>query len=388
MLIDLREGMSLREAEELSGLIGQIYDAALAPALWPDVLATTARFVGGRSAALYAKNEPDRTGNVFYRDDGVDLHYVDLYFTKYVKLDPSTTAHFHLMIGDVVRTNDYMPVKEFRESRFYKEWAEPQGWVDATTAMLDKSATSRALYTVFHHRADDSAERESRARCKLLVPHLRRAMLVHQAIEAKTAEAATLTETLDGLVAGSFLVDETGRLVHTNSAGRRMLAEADLLHTAGDRLVADDPESDQRLRDVCTTAAYGDTALGAKGIAVPLKTRRGNRYVGHVLPLTSSRRSSAGKAFAAVAALFVNRAELEMPAVPEIIAKTYALTPTELRVLLAIVEVGGAPEVAEALGISESTVKTHLGRLYEKTGARRHADLVKLVAGFSNPLAV
>ena len=38
------------------------------------------------------------------------------------------------------------------------------------------------------------------------------------------------------------------------------------------------------------------------------------------------------------------------------------LTPMELRVLLAIVEVGGAPEVAEALGIAESTIKTHLGR--------------------------
>jgi DNA-binding CsgD family transcriptional regulator len=31
-------------------------------------------------------------------------------------------------------------------------------------------------------------------------------------------------------------------------------------------------------------------------------------------------------------------------------------------------------------------VKTHLGRLFEKTGTSRQADLVKLVAGFSNPL--
>jgi hypothetical protein len=30
-------------------------------------------------------------------------------------------------------------------------------------------------------------------------------------------------------------------------------------------------------------------------------------------------------------------------------------------------------------------VKTHLSRLYEKTGTRRQADLVKLVAGFVNP---
>ena len=54
--------------------------------------------------------------------------------------------------------------------------------------------------------------------------------------------------------------------------------------------------------------------------------------------------------------------------------------------MLAIVEVGGVPEVAEALGIAETTVKTHLGRVYKKTDSDRQADLVKLVAGFSNPL--
>jgi DNA-binding CsgD family transcriptional regulator len=59
------------------------------------------------------------------------------------------------------------------------------------------------------------------------------------------------------------------------------------------------------------------------------------------------------------------------------------LTPTELRQVLAVVEVGGVPEVAEALGISETTVRTHVGRLYGKTGVRRQADLVKLVAGFA-----
>ena len=44
-------------------------------------------------------------------------------------------------------------------------------------------------------------------------------------------------------------------------------------------------------------------------------------------------------------------------------------------------------EVADALGVSVTTVKTHLGNIYVKTGAGRQADLVKLVAGFSNPFA-
>jgi DNA-binding CsgD family transcriptional regulator len=85
--------------------------------------------------------------------------------------------------------------------------------------------------------------------------------------------------------------------------------------------------------------------------------------------------------------LFVRKAELRGPVAPEVIGETYKLTRAELRVLLSIVEFGGIPEVALALGVADTTVKTHLGRLFEKTGARRQADLVKLVAGFSTPLA-
>jgi DNA-binding CsgD family transcriptional regulator len=76
-----------------------------------------------------------------------------------------------------------------------------------------------------------------------------------------------------------------------------------------------------------------------------------------------------------------------MPAAPqEVIGKLYKLTPTELRVLLAIVQVGSTAEVGETLGIAESTVKTHLHRVCAKIGAKRQADLVKLVAGYASPL--
>jgi DNA-binding CsgD family transcriptional regulator len=54
--------------------------------------------------------------------------------------------------------------------------------------------------------------------------------------------------------------------------------------------------------------------------------------------------------------------------------------------MLATVDIGGVPDVADALGIGEATVKTHLHRVFGKTGATRQADLVKLVASFANPL--
>jgi DNA-binding CsgD family transcriptional regulator len=70
----------------------------------------------------------------------------------------------------------------------------------------------------------------------------------------------------------------------------------------------------------------------------------------------------------------------------ETVARLYKLTPSEARIMLALVEVGGVPVVSDALGISKATVKTHLNNVFAKTGTHRQTDLVKLIAGYMNPL--
>jgi DNA-binding CsgD family transcriptional regulator len=239
---------------------------------------------------------------------------------------------------------------------------------------------------VFRSKRDGFVDDQTRDRARLVIPHIRRATLIGKVIDLRKAEAASLADALDGISAGMFLVDATGRMVHANAAGYVMLDAADLLHAKAGRLAVNDRQANKVLADTFATAGNGDAAVGIKGVAVPLIARDGQRYVAHVLPLTSGARRQAGTSYAAAAALFVHKAALDTPSPPEAIAKAYKLTPMELRVLLAIVEVGGVPEVAEALGIAESTVKTHLHQTYQKTGVNRQADLVKLVAGFSNPL--
>jgi DNA-binding CsgD family transcriptional regulator len=50
-------------------------------------------------------------------------------------------------------------------------------------------------------------------------------------------------------------------------------------------------------------------------------------------------------------------------------------------VLRAVIEIGGVPAIADALGIKPATVRSHLHHVFEKTGAKRQVDLVKLVVG-------
>ena len=73
---------------------------------------------------------------------------------------------------------------------------------------------------------------------RLIIPHIRRAVLIGRVIELRTAEAATFADTLDGISAGMLLVDARGRIVHANASGRAMLAEGSLLRAADGKLAA------------------------------------------------------------------------------------------------------------------------------------------------------
>jgi DNA-binding CsgD family transcriptional regulator len=103
--------------------------------------------------------------------------------------------------------------------------------------------------------------------------------------------------------------------------------------------------------------------------------------VRHVLPLTSGHRKQSGIAHAAVAAVFIRKTAPDAPTPLESIAKLYKLTAGEVRVLDAVLKVTGIKAMAEMLGISQATVRTHLHNVFRKTGTSRQSELVKLVAG-------
>jgi DNA-binding CsgD family transcriptional regulator len=374
----------MREEEQLTCLIGSIYDAALDAGLWPDVLGRIADFVGGQAGGIISKDTISKASTPYYHF-GVAPHFVQIYSDTHSKFDPvSTLPCFD--VEQIVSIPELVPYEEFCEGRFYSEWMQPQGWVDAANSVLEKSVLSCSFLTILRNESCGVVDDEMRRRMALVVPHVRRAVLIGGVIDLKKAEAATFADMLDGLSAGLFLIAANGRIVHANAAGHDMLSASKFLRATCGQLVACDKQVDKILHETLAAANCGDAEIGTKGIALPLVAHGGERYVAHVLPLTSGARRRAGKAYTATVAMFVRKAEMESPSTPEIIARTYNLTPTELRVLLAIVEVGGVPEVAASLGVAATTIKTHVGRLFEKTSASRQADLVKLVAGYSSPL--
>ena len=364
----------------LSGLIENIYDAGLNPELWNSVVVSLNDFIRSQACGLISKDSISQFGVTHYYC-GVDPHYIQLYSETHSRYDPLTVLPAY---GEVRSIPDLVNYDEYRRGRFYQEWLRPQGCSDVANVVLEKSPSiCPVLLTVIPGKR--MLDREQRARIELVVPHASRALMINRAIEARISEATALADVLNSLNAGVFLVGACCSVIHANTAGEAMLAADDVLRSVAGQLTTRSAEANQVLREAFRSGGDAIRAAAAGG-AIPLMSHQGERYVAHILPLASVMRHGVDHSLKAVGALLVRKVELIGQSYGESIARAFALTPTELRVLLSIVDIGGVPETSQKLGIAETTVKTHLHRVFAKTGASRQADLVKLAAGFSNPL--
>ena len=371
------------DPELLSQLIGNIYDAALDSSLWVGVLEQATQFIGGTAAGIYWKDITVQ--GELHHVYNVEPSSVDAYFNKYIRFDPSLTAQFFFKVEEIYNTTNVLPYHEFVETTFYKEWVKPNGWADHLATTLEKSATSFAQFGVFRNERQGLADDKMRQRMSLLVPHVRRAVVIGNVIDLQKEKTGSLSDALDGLGAGVFLLDNHCHIAFSNMAAQALLDDATILRTVNNTLTAVDPHAAQVLRNVIAAASGGDGAVGADGVAIPLTGILGQNWVADILPLTSGARRQAGGQYSAVAAVFVRKVSMATPYPTEMVARQFRLTPSEVRVLDAVLKVSGVPKTAEALGISEATVKTHLQNIFGKTGVRRQADLIKLVAAHARP---
>jgi DNA-binding CsgD family transcriptional regulator len=300
-------------------------------------------------------------------------------------MNPVFPAATFMAEGVVHTTTDFVPQRELETTRFYKEWVAPQGIADSIAVNLEKGMLRSAMINILMDASLGFENENARQRLAVLVPHLQRAVAIGRLFDQTKANEEALTEALDHVGAAVFLVGADAAITFANDPARAMLREAILVREQDGALHAAAADTDRLLRDIFVSAEKGDASVGLRGVAVPLTDSPQERWFAHVLPLTSGRRSETGQAHAAVAAVFVRKTTPNAPPPLEAFAKLYALTASEVRVLDAVLKVTGIRAIADLLGLSQATVKTHLNRIFHKTPAKNQSELIKLVLASAPP---
>jgi DNA-binding CsgD family transcriptional regulator/PAS domain-containing protein len=273
-----------------------------------------------------------------------------------------------------------------RKHPFFTEWAEPAGYRDVAACVVARSETRLATFHLQTPPTRDLVGPRDFAILKLLYPHLRRAVTIGDLLDMRSIAMAAFEATLDTLAVAVVLVDADARVRHVNAAAQAMLsAGAPILAQRGE-LRTSSPQATSALAIAIARAATDEAQIGLAGIGVPVAGPDGQHAIAHVLPLKFGQLRP-DLAHGAVAAVFVTPAQINPLPPVEALAALYELTPMEARVLVEIASGKNRAASADALGIADSTVKTHLARVYEKTGTSEQAELAKLVASLTPPVS-
>lgn len=359
---------AVADSPDLSELLAAMYDCVIVPELWPRVSPILARYMESQTVLFGLAKHTGPVNPSPLADFGIGPEVLDYFLANHART--WTRALAMAAVDEPVGIEDLFDVAEFKQSLYYKQFHGPCAGGEVLIAKLidDAQRISSCSFT----RPEPYGVRDVK-RLRALCPHLRRIITIAYLFEQRTLERDSFAEVLNHLVAPVIMVDPKRRIVHTNISGQELLAEGRTLSSVRGVLTANDPRSQEGLRRVT-----GAPDLDAKSLT--LEADGGPVTMATVLPLTSGLRATHGRQLSASAAIFVHNQPSSDGGLATALAAAFRLTGAEARVLSALLEGLSLAEVATRHRVSVNTVRSHLARLFEKTGTNRQSDLIRLAS--------
>ena len=355
-----------------STLLTGIYDAATDFSLWEGVLRSLAGTMGGNGAVLGISGEGRRFSA--YVAPLTEPAFLTSYNAYYHKISPLMPRIRALPAGSVATDRMVLPRSEFEKSEIYNDWILPQGLCNKLYTVLSSDPDQRIMIGV--HGTQEFQEDQIEF-CRLLAPHLQRAMAISLKLRRLEAERGGFAEILDHLDEGVILLDAEARPLFVNKAAEPLFAPGHPFRLMSGRILALRAADTVRLHQLVASCAVEAIANDAGG-QILLHGLNGNAPLPAVIVPTRIRMCWL-LPHQPVAMLFVRSPPQRFLPQPEELQARYGLTRAEAALALEICAGDGLQAAAKRRGVSLATARTHLARVFEKTGAGRQAELVRLI---------
>lgn len=370
----------------LSATIGMIYDCVLAPDRWSRVIEAICHQFSFASGALGVVQSRPAGAHQLVSHYGLDTEWmavVNSYISDSISLwgGPARIANYPL--EEPIIFSEVSPRAQWADNRYYRDILKPRGLTEAATIALVRDAHVNGYVGLNRHASAGAIRLQDREGLRLLAPHMRRAITIADLLDLNGLERATFRSVLDGIRSAVILVSEDLDVIHTNAAADHMLAHGAPFAVTRGRLDLSDEPAKKALTSAVRVAAENEVLLQRRGLGIPLKSHDGGAAaILHVMPLYRGE-IRAGLVQRAVAGVFVAVSDVINQTSVDAISLLYELSPAESAVFAGISQGRSISESATDIGIAKSTARTHLLRVFEKTGCKRQAELVALAAQLS-----
>lgn len=354
----------------------RIYEAAVVPELWPDVLGEMSRAVDGAGGILFTSyaehvqgitsTDIKETFEEFLRDGWAAIN------PRPVRLSAANYAGF-------VRDSDFFTEEELDNEPVYRDFYRKRGLGWATGTMLDTPSGDSIIFSFERAHEKGPVPLEVVRQFDQLRPHLARSALLSSRLGLERAKA--MADALSSLGLPAAVLQGAGRLSAANALFEKLMPAL----------------AQDRYERLCLTDQAGDGLLGQALLRATVRPEQGvvnsipvaateatPPMILHLLPVCGSAHDFFSQAKFLLVITPVDRAVVPTA---KVLQGLFDLTPAEARIARGIGEAQTIEHLAITAGVSVETVRSQLKAVLSKTGLTRQQELVSLLAGKVLPAA-
>jgi DNA-binding CsgD family transcriptional regulator/PAS domain-containing protein len=373
-----------RDTTHFSDLAHLIYEAAIYPERWPQLMTTIASTFGADKGLLFTPFVPPQSGGLIF-PTGISEESLQLWASVYIDLDLWAQAGMNRGLwkaGNVVVDEEMVSLDELLASRFYQEFLRTMniGRVVAGIVFDNSPGLMATALAIFRSPEDPAFNDEDIEWMRMIVAHVSRSLGFMQRLKISELHRKSAMAALDRLKFGVVLMDKQMQIVRMNQAAQAAVARKDgLLQNSGNRmdsayLSVDTQGLGQWLESLRQTPLI-ELSHFLDGCTVQ-RRNHDQRYIIQCTPVAQND-EFLGDDVAYV--IFITDPQaLQLPSADHLI-NLYGLTTAQARVSLAFAGGETYKEAARDLGISEETVRSHVKEIYPKLRVNRQSDLVRLL---------
>ena len=353
-------------------LIGEVYQGALDPKLMARAL-TSFRTLYEANYVTLILRVPDQP------DMGVMIISGDIEGAgdvSYMTYPQTNTPFANQPLDHVFTVDDIMTSTEWEHSAYFKMFCGPQGVYHVMGADISTPDGGKLRFRITRPKHAPNFSAQERALCGMFLPHLRRALQVHNLLDRSESLSELYSQAISRLSVATLVLDESGSVLRVNPVAQEILANADGLKLVGGRLEATYPSDNRELQRLIRAAFSPDAPKTADAMSVT----RPSGLVNLGLVVESIPSLDWAEEKGKPAALVYIRDAASKSLASEVVTKQlFNLTRAETALAMELANGLSLEEAAEELNIRRNTARAHLRSIFSKTGVRRQTELVRII---------
>jgi DNA-binding CsgD family transcriptional regulator len=278
-------------------------------------------------------------------------------------------------VGTFVASASLFEPRAYVHSDFYQRVVRPMGGYHACIAMPFRAQDDRSFIAVCRSQRQGEFASGVLNRLQVLMPHLQSALGLHRRLSQQSQDVWHRESALDRIEVGVVLLDKRQRTILANRRARELLGSNSHVKLRRDGLVSAAGELSRRIQRLVAEAVQSRARADAT-LWLRVERPGSTPLLLRAVPIAGNEVLDASSR--AAVALFVDtvgEAKLDHGLLRAWFG--FSAREAELAALLAAGK--DLASAARAMKIGHETARTHLDKVFAKTGTRRQAELVSLL---------